>query len=46
MVDHDFSSNLKMRYILLGQVAHTFNLWTWEAEAGGSLSSRLGRSTK
>jgi hypothetical protein len=33
-------------WFLLVVVAHTFNHSTWEAEAGGSLSSRQAWSTK
>jgi hypothetical protein len=33
-------------YQLLGMVAHAFNPSTWEAEAGGYLSSRPAWSTK
>jgi major histocompatibility complex class I len=31
---------------MLGVVVHSFNPSTWEAEAGGSLSSRPAWSTK
>jgi hypothetical protein len=34
------------RYVKLGMVAHAFNPSTWEAEAGGFLSSRPAWSTK
>jgi hypothetical protein len=39
------SDNKKPKY-KLGMVAHTFNPSTWEAEAGGFLSSRPARATE
>jgi hypothetical protein len=38
-------AGLRMRF-KLGVMAHTFNPSTWEAEAGGFLSSRPAWSTK
>jgi hypothetical protein len=36
----------KNKFILRGVVAHAFNPSTWEAEAGGFLSSRPAWSTE
>jgi hypothetical protein len=39
-------TKLKKQYCQAGVVAHTFNPSTWEAEAGGFLSSRPAWSTE
>jgi hypothetical protein len=36
----------KKKFFLLGVVVHAFNPSTWEAEAGGFLSSRPAWSTE
>jgi hypothetical protein len=39
-------TNLRKRGVELGVVVHAFDPSTWEAEAGGFLSSRPAWSTK
>jgi hypothetical protein len=41
-----FLTSVKIPQLEPGVVAYTFNPSTWEAEAGGFLSSRLAWSTK